>query len=203
MTERMRTIRLYGELGRRFGREHRLAVANTAEAVRALGVLHEGFQQYLLEAEGKGVQFVVFIGRQNISEQQLLDPPGSEVIKIAPVLIGAKGGALQTIVGAALWAVATYMTIGAAGFALAAWSAAANMGVALALGGVSQMLAPVPKGVGSKDKPENQPSYSMNGTVNTQAQGGPVPLAYGGHDTKGMMVGSAIISGGIYAEDQL
>lgn len=42
----------------------------------------------------------------------------------------------------------------------------------------------------------------MNGTVNTQAQGNPVPVAYGGHDTMGMLVGSAVISGGIMAEDQ-
>ena len=42
----------------------------------------------------------------------------------------------------------------------------------------------------------------MNGAVNTQAQGNPVPLAYGGHDTKGMFTGSAVISGGIYAEEQ-
>ena len=43
---------------------------------------------------------------------------------------------------------------------------------------------------------------SMNGTVHTQAQGNPVPVAYGGHDTKGMFIGSAVISGGILAEDQ-
>lgn len=203
MAERLRKIRLYGQLGKRFGREHELAVANTAEAVRALGVLHEGFQQYLLDAEGKGIRFAVFIGNQNVGEQQLLDPTGEDVIRIAPILMGAKSGALQTIIGGALWGLATFMSIGATGFALAAWSAAANVGMALTLGGVAQMLSPAPRGLSSKDKPENQPNYSMNGTVNTQAQGNPVPVAYGGHDTKGMMVGSAIISGGIYAEDQL
>ena len=36
MIERIRTVRLYGWLGRAFGREHRLAVASPAEAVRAL-----------------------------------------------------------------------------------------------------------------------------------------------------------------------
>jgi len=42
----------------------------------------------------------------------------------------------------------------------------------------------------------------LSGVVNCQAQGNPVPYAFGGHDTKGMLVGSAMISGGIYAEDQ-
>ncbi|KAF1016168.1 MAG: hypothetical protein GAK31_01657 [Stenotrophomonas maltophilia] len=203
MADRLRKIRLYGQLGKRFGREHLLAVANPAEAVRALGVLYDGFQQFLLEAEGKGIRFAVFIGKQNLGKDQLLDPPGEDVIKIAPVLVGAKSGFLQTIVGGVLWGVATWLSIGATGFALAAYTAGASLGLSMALGGIAQILAPVPKGTGAKDKPENQPSYSMNGTVNTQAQGGPVPLAYGGHDTKGMMVGSAIISGGIYAEDQL
>lgn len=68
--------------------------------------------------------------------------------------------------------------------------------------GVVQMLTPTPRGLGVKDSAENAPSYSLNGTVNTQAQGTPAPLAYGGHDTKGMFVGSAVISGGILAEDQ-
>lgn len=36
MPERLRTIRLYGLLGARFGRKFRLAVSNPAEAVRAL-----------------------------------------------------------------------------------------------------------------------------------------------------------------------
>lgn len=67
----------------------------------------------------------------------------------------------------------------------------------MVVGGVVQMLSPQPKGMGAKDSPDNQPSYSMNGAVNTQAQGNPVPLAYGGP----LIVGSALISGGIYAED--
>lgn len=76
MADRLRKIRLYGKLGKRFGREHLLAVANVAEAVRALGVLFDGFQQYLLEAEGKGVRFAIFLGPENLSRDQLLDPPG-------------------------------------------------------------------------------------------------------------------------------
>lgn len=78
-----------------------------------------------------------------------------------------------------------------------------NAGVGLMIGGITQMLAPQPKGLGSQDSVENRPSYSMNGTVNNQAQGNPVPVAYGGHDQKGMMMGSVVISGGIVAEDQL
>ncbi|HEL4115220.1 tail assembly protein [Stenotrophomonas maltophilia] len=197
MAERLRTIRLYGLLGARFGRKFRLAVSNPAEAVRALCVLLPGFQQYLMGAKAKGMEFAVFVGSQNLSKDQLQDPPGGDDIRIAPVLMGAKrAGALQTIVGAVLIVVGAIFSYTPVGVPLM------KLGVAMAAGGIVQMLSPQPTGLGAKDSPENTPNYSMNGAVNTQAQGNPVPVAYGGHDTKGMFVGSAVISGGIYAEDQ-
>ncbi|QBL40535.1 tail assembly protein [Stenotrophomonas sp. ASS1] len=193
MADRLRTIRLYGLLGARFGRKFRLAVSNPAEAVRALCVLLPGFQQYLMGAKVKGMEFAVFVGRQNLSKEQLHDPPGADDIRIAPVLVGSKrGGVLQTILGIVLIVVGVWTQNYQLVF----------QGGVMVLGGVSQMLAPQPKGLGAKDSAENTPNYSMNGAVNTQAQGNPVSVAYGGHDTKGMFVGSAVISGGIYAEDQ-
>lgn len=200
MADRLRTIRLYGLLGARFGRKFRLAVSNPAEAVRALCVLLPGFQQYLMGAKAKGMEFAVFVGRQNLSKDQLHDPPGADDIRIAPVLVGSKrGGVLQTIVGAVLVVVGYVLT--AYGYG-AIGQPMARLGWSLAIGGLTQMLAAQPRGLSAKDSPENTPNYSMNGAVNTQAQGNPVPVAYGGHDTKGMFVGSAVISGGIYAEDQ-
>lgn len=194
---RIRTIRLYGPMVPLFGREFRLAVNSPAEAIRALCVLLPGFQQYLMGAKAKGMEFAVFVGRQNLSKDQLRDPPGGDDIRIAPVLMGAKrAGALQTIVGAVLIVVGAIFSYTPVGVPLM------KLGVAMAAGGIVQMLSPPPTGLGAKDSPENTPNYSMNGAVNTQAQGNPVPVAYGGHDTKGMFVGSAVISGGIYAEEQ-
>ncbi|MGG2103227.1 tail assembly protein [Stenotrophomonas sp. NRRL B-14846] len=199
MTDRLRTIRLYGKLGARFGRRFRLAVNSPAEAVHALCTMLPGFQQYLMGAKAKGMEFAVFAGRQNLSRDQLHDPPGQDDIRIAPVMMGSKrGGVLQTIMGVVL------IVIGAVMNAYVPGSGAGVMtsGIGMVAGGVVQMLSPQPKGLGAKDTPENAPSYSMNGTVNTQAQGNPVPVAYGGHDSKGMFIGSAVISGGILAEDQ-
>lgn len=200
MTDRLRTIRLYGKLGARFGRRFRLAVNSPAEAVHALCTMLPGFQQYLMGAKAKGMEFAVFNGRQNLSRDQLHDPPGQDDIRIAPVLVGSKrGGVLQTIVGVVLivvGAVASAWGYGAIGQPMM------KLGVSMVIGGITQMLSPQPKGLGAKDTPENAPSYSMNGTVNTQAQGNPVPVAYGGHDSKGMFIGSVVISGGILAEDQ-
>ncbi|WP_242898929.1 tail assembly protein [Stenotrophomonas maltophilia] len=196
MSERLRTVRLYGQLGSRFGRSFRLAVNSPAEAVRALCAVLPGFQQYLARAKENGMAFAVFVGKQNLTKDQLQDPPGNEDIRIAPVLLGSKrGGVLQTIIGVVL-IVISYVFPVTAPYLL-------QPGIAMVIGGVVQMLGPQPKGLGSQDSPENRPNYSMNGTVNTQAQGNPVPVAYGGHDTKGMLTGSAVISGGIMAEDQL
>jgi predicted phage tail protein len=72
-----------------------------------------------------------------------------------------------------------------------------NVGFALALGGVAQMLAPQPKmdaGAGSQEA--NSPSYTFNGAVNTTAQGHPVPVGYGR-----LIIGSAVISAGVQVED--
>jgi hypothetical protein len=77
-----------GALGRRF----RLAVNSPAEAVHALCTMLPGFQQYLMGAKAKGMEFAVFNGRQNLSRDQLHDPPGQDDIRIAPVLVGSKRG---------------------------------------------------------------------------------------------------------------
>ncbi|ANN78903.1 tail assembly protein [Bordetella flabilis] len=197
MSEKLRTIRLYGSLGTKFGRSHRLAVSSTAEAIRALCVLLPGFEKELTNSESKGVAYACFIGRRNIGEDALEFPVGEEPIRIAPVITGAKrAGLLQTIVGVVLvvvGAVLTYTGVGAA-----AGAPLMKIGAVLALGGVVQMLSPQQRGLSAKDGPDNGASYNFNGPVNTTAQGNPVPYFAG----EGI-VGSVVISGGIYAEDQV
>ena len=65
------------------------------------------------------------------------------------------------------------------------------------LGGIVQALSPQQKALSTSDGPDNGTSYNFNGTVNTTAQGNIVPLGYGR-----MTVGSAVISAGLYTEDQ-
>ncbi len=72
-----------------------------------------------------------------------------------------------------------------------------KLGAVMALGGVVQMLAPQQVGQSSRDDANNAASYNFNGAVNTTAQGNPVPILYGR-----MIVGSAVISAGIYSEDK-
>lgn len=199
MNETLRTVRLYGRLGAQFGRVHRLAVNSPAEAVRALCVLVPGFEAEMAASGGQGVAYACFVGKRNLSEDQLSHPVGEADIRIAPMPAGAKrGGLFQTILGAALIAVSFFIPpAGAFGIAALSAGAVGAIGVSLALGGIVQMLSPQQRTLSTKDQPENGASYNFNGPVNTTAQGNPVPILYGR-----MMVGSATISAGIFSEDQ-
>ncbi|MBK5539384.1 tail assembly protein [Pseudomonas sp. TH05] len=195
--QKMQTVLLSGSLARMFGREHRVSIAGGFKEVMGYFRQFPGFERYMVQSADKGLRFAVFKGRHNLSETEIHQPLGKEVIRIAPVLSGSKrAGGLQTILGAVLMAVAYfnpfgYLTGPAASFLM-------MTGATMAMGGVMQMLAPVPKGLAAQDSPENRPSYSFNGPVNTSVQGNPVGLLYGQ-----LTVGSAVISSGIYAEDQL
>ncbi|EKT66535.1 tail assembly protein [Providencia alcalifaciens] len=197
----LKTIRLYGVLGTQFGREHRLAIDSPREAIKALSVLYDGFEQFLANAHLRGLEFAIFKGQRNITEDELhLDT--REEIRIAPVIKGSKrGGFFQTVIGVALIAAATYFTGGlGAAFTAGGWAGTAAMtGAAMALGGVIQMLSPQPSGLSMRQDADNKPSYAFGGAVNTTAQGNPVPLLYGLDRRE---VGGAIISAGIYTEDQ-
>jgi predicted phage tail protein len=199
MSQRVRTIRLYGKLGSRFGRVHYLAVNSAAEAVRALGVLHEGFNRFMAESRDMGLVFAVFYGRRNVGKDELGDPPSHNDIRIAPIIQGSKsGGLFQTILGIGLIAAATIVTGGVAGIAAGgAWAIAGSVGISLALGGVAQMIAGTQKGLSTSEAVNNQPSYNFSGIKNTTTQGNPVPLCYGE-----MTVGSALLSLSVVAEDQ-
>lgn len=209
MVDRVRTIRLHGELGRLFGRTHLLAVNSSAEAVKALGVLFPELKRYLARSKERGLAFAVFYGKRNISKDELADPPGAAVIRIAPIVQGRKsGGGLQVVLGIALMAAATIATAGVAGLASAsAWGAALSaggfagaagmVGLSLAIGGVAQLATGQQTGIGSSEAADNRPSYNFSGIKNTITQGNPVPLCYGE-----MTTGSAQLSLGIRAEDQ-
>lgn len=191
----MRTIRLYGILGSTFGREFKLSVASPKEAVRALCVIVPGFERFLKTSKQRGLTYAVFSGKRNLHDDELSMDQSIADIRIAPVILGSKrGGVFQTILGVALvavGAVASYFGGGAVGVSLM------QFGAAMALGGVVQMLSPQTTGLASKQSADNQASYAFGGVTNTTAQGNPVPLLYGRR-----RIGGAIISAGIYVEDQ-
>ena len=196
--EKLINIRLYGKLGARFGRVHRLAVRSPVEAVKALSVNIDGFEDFLVNAKKHGMVFAVFRGKKNIAPEDIAAAGGDKDIRIAPVIEGAKkAGLFQTVLGAVI--IAAGVLAGPLGAAFITSSAAWQIGIAgagLALGGVMQLLSPQPTGLRTRQDADNRPSYAFGGAVNTTVMGNPVAVLYGERE-----IGGAIISAGVLAED--
>lgn len=195
-----RHIILSGALGKQFGRDHHFDIATPAEAVRALSANFKDFASVLIASEEKNVGYKILVDHDIIEHVDQLARPFSKTIRIVPVIAGAKGGIGGILLGAALIAASFYLpgsalfTIGS--FAPSMASIAFGLGTSMLLGGVTQLLSPTPKAGKPQEAPQNDPSYTFNGAVNTTAQGQPVPVGYGR-----AIVGSAVISAGITSDD--
>ena len=182
----LKTIKLYGVLGKKFGKEFHLAVESTREAVKALSVQVPGFEQFMLTAHEQGLAFAVFQDDENISEEQIDFETGAKVIKIVPKVIGAGGnGILQTILGAVMVVVGVitqqYWAVG--------------MGIGMMVGGIAQMMMPK-MDEGDQNQDGNRANKGFGGAVTTIAQGNPVPILYGQRE-----VGGFIVNAGQFAVD--
>ncbi|MDA4863561.1 tail assembly protein, partial [Acinetobacter baumannii] len=210
----------YGILGQKFGREFKLDVANTREAMRALSVQIAGFEHFMLHAHEQGLRFAVFLKSKNssnkrgkkrpaiydhetkrlitgdnIGEEQLDMNTEAEVIHIVPRVMGAGGnnGILQLVLGAILIAASFIPGIGQA-----AQVALIGAGAGMAMGGVASMLMPKIDNTQDQNQDGNRANKGFGGAVTTVAQGNPVPILYGQRE-----IGGFIISAGQYPEDQM
>ena len=192
----LKTIKLYGVLGKKFGKEFKLAVESTREAVKALSVQVPGFEQFMLTAHEQGLAFAVFQDDENIGEDQIDFETGAKVIKIVPKVIGAGGnGIFQVVIGAVLIA-AAFVT---GGTSLAAWGALqgalVGAGIGMMVGGIAQMMMPK-MDEGDQNQDGNRANKGFGGAVTTIAQGNPVPILYGQRE-----VGGFIVNAGQFAVD--
>jgi len=189
----MRTIRIYGRLARFLGRRtFRAEVASAAEAVRFLLANFPQVEWHMADQH-----YRVSIGARALDAEELHEPAGCSDIAIVPV-IGGAGAVGRVIAGVALVALSFIPGVGALGVSLLL-----GVGASLALGGVAQLLTPVPKMAGpgaasmggmAKAADNNDPrkNYSFSGIQNTTRSGVPVPVIYGE-----VIVGSVVISAGI------
>ena len=190
----LKTIKLYGILAKKFGKQFRLDVENTREAMRALCVQVPGFEHFMLHAHEQGLEFAVFQDKQNISETELDMSTSAKVIKVVPKVKGA-GGAVQTILGAVLVVVGIVVTGMSFGSAGAVGAGLIGAGIGMMVGGIAQMLMPK---IENQDQNQdgNKANKGFGGAVTTIAQGNPVPVLYGQRE-----VGGFIASAGQYPED--
>jgi predicted phage tail protein len=187
----LRKIKLYGRLAKFVGK--RVLHADVSSAAEAVRFLITNWPH--LEAHMADQYYRVSLDNEDIASDDLHNPIGQETIKITPVLAGA-GAVGRIIAGVALIALSFVPGLqGAAlfGSKIMAGTVLFGIGTSLALGGVAQLLSPVPQmptGMDSQQDPRK--TYSFSGIQNTSRQGIPVPVCYG--ET---IVGSIVISAGI------
>lgn len=183
----LRRIKLYGALAKFIGKRVLHAdVATPAEAMRFLLANWPRLEQHMADQH-----YRVSLGDYDLVEDELHHPAGQQEIKITPVMAGA-GAVGRIIAGVALIALSFIPGIGALGVSLML-----GVGSSLALGGVAQLLSPVPQ-ISAGDNGEQDPrkSYSFSGIQNTARNGVPVPIVYGQ-----TLVGSVTISQAVDVAD--
>ena len=209
----LRKVRLYGQLAEFVGRK--VIEADLSSAAEAVRMLIANFPQ--LDRHMADQHYKVLVGDGVLTLDDLHNPVGQEEIKIVPVIVGAGGntpGVLSVVLGAALIAGAVVSggaSLGLTGFTSnavigvssasfittgAVAAVAGNIGLALVLGGVAQMISPtpeIPQGPDTVQDPRK--SFSFSGVQNTSRGGTPVPIVYGK-----TLTGSVVISAGIDTE---
>ena len=197
MLDCSRKIKLYGDLAEFVGvKEIETEVHTVADAVKCLVGNYPQVENYMMDKYYK-----VIVNEKPRTLEELHFPTGQYDIKIVPVISGQGRGLGSILFGAALifggfmFTPLTFanfgsqtLFVGASGFG----KAAVYLGGALLLGGVSQMLTPVPDAP-SEETPN---SFQFNSPVNTSIAGLPVPILFGER-----IVGSVVISAGINVVD--
>ena len=218
----IQTVRLLGDLGQRYGGEHKYTNLRTpAEAIKLLCINHPDLQRELMTAHEHGIGYRVIQAETDLDYPDLRLPIGQYDLIVAPVIAGSGGGVGRILIGVALVAGAFFTggaTIGLLGLAapVAVSTAIGAIGASLILGGVSQLLSPQPTignlgsnrlGSGdslSTDGPQSvtrgtdgRQSYAYTGAANTVGVGATIPVAYGE-----VLIGSQLLSANVDVTDE-
>ena len=191
----LKTIKLYGDLKEITGHSELDAhVDSVGDCIRFLLMnwpqlaAHMNERYYQILSDGTDIR------------EEEIHYPVAEEIKIVPVIVGAGGNAgRQILLGAAIIGLAfatggTSLAFTGAGFtggltlgSFAVGALAANVGLALVLNGVSDLLFPPAK----PDENDQDPriSFEFGGTPNTSRAGTTHPVVYGE-----IFTGSTVIS---------
>ena len=188
----LRTVRLYGELAEFVGHKELDAVINsTGDAMRFLVSNFPGLEAHMADRH-----YQVLVDDYEIGEEDIHNPIGQSDISIVPVITGAGGGTGKFLLGAVLigasFAVGGGLLGGALAKNLGAIGVVKNIGFALAIGGVSEMLFPLPQPQEFNNEQDPRISFSFSGVQNTSRAGTSHPIVYGE-----IVTGSVVISAGI------
>lgn len=142
------TIQLSSILGRKFFRQkdYQLETGSAWEVFRALRATVDGFAEEIARLARLGMRFAIIRNGKNVGVKDF-DLGGIKTLKIVPVIAGSKrAGLLQTIIGAVLIVMSPFTN-----------GATLAPGIALAAGGVIQMLSPQATGLKHSASPKILP----------------------------------------------
>ena len=174
---------MYGRLAKFLkAKELEAEISSAADAVRFLLTNWPSLERHMVDQ-----RYRVTVGGYALSEEELGHPSGEQEIRIIPV-IGGAGAAGRILAGVALVAASFIPGVGALAINLML-----GVGASLVLGGVAQLISPVPTLDGGDDSQgDPRKSYSFSGIQNTSRQSLPIPVVYGE-----MIVGSIVVSSSI------
>ena len=193
----LRKVKLYGELAKFVGhKEFEVKAETVGKAISFLIHNFPGIESYMSPK-----YYQVKVGNYDIDKGEIHYPVGKQDIHFIPVISGAGRGLGKILLGAVLIGIAvasggTGLSLGAGGvFGFTGGSLAAiggNIGIALVLSGVSEMLFPVPQPQKFSSEEDPQLSFNFAGVQNTSRAGTPVPIVYGEIITGSVVISAAV-----------
>lgn len=182
------TVQLDGVMGRKFGREWKLAVSSPAEALRMIEANKPGLRSWITQNKQKYDSYRVICTYEDGRTESLdddtfpIENKALKSIRFTPVVMGSSFWKKfrKVIVGAVLIVASFFAPAAVAPYLF-------KIGASLVLTGVIELLSPRPKTRNSDGDEIN--SYYFDGPENTETQGAAVPLIYGR-----VLVGSRPIS---------
>jgi len=193
----LRKVKLYGELAKFVG--HKEFEVKVDTVGKAVSFLVHNFPE--IQSHMNPRYYQVKVGNFDIDENEINYPIGNEDIHFIPVIDGAGKGFGKMLLGAAMIGLAFAMPgavfQGFGGFGAAAGfsgfqAAVGNIGIALVLSGVSDMLFPLPQQQSFSTEADPQLSFSFSGVQNTSRAGTPVPIVYGEIFTGSVVISAAV-----------
>ena len=219
------TVRLLGDLGERYGSEHKYHdLRSPADAIKLLCINSPAFQKELAEAHLHGVGYTLVQAGEFLDYQDLHLPLGQNDLVLTPVVAGSgdDNPVTRLVIGAALITVAIFNPFGAAAIGtlgltapILVNTAVATIGANLVLSGTAQLLAPQPEipKLNNRTAPGSNTnatgpqgvsratsgvqSYAFSGPANTVGVGATVPLVYGK-----LLIGSHLLSAKVEVTDE-
>lgn len=207
--EPMFTVKLYGALREKFGKEFRMSARSAASAIRGRAMQDPAFGNAVLSGvfrvlSGDSLKSAYSYTEETIGAYSASD----QIIHVIPVAGGAKrGGLFGFLAGIVIMVAAVIMSPWTGGASFAAAMAAETaifgityggfflFGLGLTLLGVSQMTAKTPRASETKyDRAEDNASAVIDGPQNVASQGAAIPLVYGK-----MMAGSVLVASSLTA----